>query len=588
VPGLDWRRVLAGSLGLVWGAGTLVLLARLSLGYLLLARVRRRARPADGETRARCQDLAQALGVAAPAVLVSDRVSGPCLIGLQRPTILLPPSDSGDLATSREVLAHELAHLVRRDCPWNLLGGAGAALLFFQPLVWLLVSRLARSAEDACDDHVLLLGPRCELDRSRYARALVDLAERHQTQWQSAAALGVVSMRSSLARRVGRILDTTCTPSVRTGRACAIAIAVLAGCGTAASGLIGARGGTTGQDASPGGAQRAQDAEVDRGLRWLAARQDKDGAFVTEHESDKRSRVGLTGLSLLTFLAADSTPTKGPHAKAVAGAVGWLRGQIDKDGLIGTMKGRSFAYEHAIATLALALTVQAAPDEELRKDVARATAWIEKARNPYKVWRYYPRDGDNDTSVTGWMVAALVAARDAGVTVDKDALKYAAAWYDEVTNPNTGQCGYTKRGEGSSRSVGSVQKFPAAKTEALTASALLARLNLGQKADTHPIIRRHLDTILARIPKAEDPQTFDLYYFLFASLAIARLDETAHKTWRQALEPVLLAAMRPEGEDVAPWSEVDPWHEEGGPIYATSLATLTLLTIRGQNRWPTR
>jgi len=375
---------------------------------------------------------------------------------------------------------------------------------------------------------------------------------------------------------------------VRTGRACAIAIAVLAACGTAASGLIGARGGATGQDASPGSAQRAQDAEVDRGLRWLAARQDKDGAFVTEHESDKLNRVGLTGLSLLAFLAAGSTPTKGPHAKAVAGAALWLRGQIGKDGLIGTMAGHSFAYNHAVATLALALSSRVDADEGLRKDVGRAVEWIEKARNPYKVWRYYPRDGDNDTSVTGWMVAALVAARDGGITVNPNSLKSAAVWYDEVTDPNTGKCGYTKRGEGSSRQAGMETKFPTNKTEAMTASVLLGRLSLGQKADTDPIIPRALETILARIPTAEDPQTFDLYYFLFASLAIARLDEASQKTWRQALEPVLLAAMRPEGDEAAPWSGVDPWHEAGGPIYATSLATLTLLTIRGQNRWPTR
>jgi hypothetical protein len=332
---------------------------------------------------------------------------------------------------------------------------------------------------------------------------------------------------------------------------------------------------------------RAHDADVERGLRWLAARQDGDGAFVSEHASDKRSRVGLTGLSLLTFLAAGSSPSKGPHAKAIGGAVKWLRGQMDKDGLIGTMAGRSFAYEHAIATLALALTSQVDGDEGLRKDVGRAVAWIEKAQNPYKVWRYYPRDGDNDTSVTGWMVAALVAAREVGIAVNPDSLKYAATWYDEVTDPNTGRCGYTKRGEGSSRPIAGAEKFPASKTEAMTASGLLARLTLGQKADSHPVVSLARDAILAKVPKAEDAQAFDLYYFLFASLAMARLDEASQQTWRQALEPVLRAMMRPEG-DAAPWPDVDPWIEEGGPIYATSLATLTLLTIRGQNRWLAR
>ena len=48
------------------------------------------------------------------------------------------------------------------------------------------------------------------------------------------------------------------------------------------------------------------------------------------------------------------------------------------------------------------------------------------------------------------MVLALAKARATGLQVDKDVFKYAEAWFEEVTDPNTGQCGYTKRGQPSS------------------------------------------------------------------------------------------------------------------------------------------
>ena len=49
--------------------------------------------------------------------------------------------------------------------------------------------------------------------------------------------------------------------------------------------------------------------------------------------------------------------------------------------------------------------------------------FILRSRNAYAAWRYdSPGLGDNDSSVTGWMVLALVAARDAGLVIEESAL----------------------------------------------------------------------------------------------------------------------------------------------------------------------
>ena len=59
----------------------------------------------------------------------------------------------------------------------------------------------------------------------------------------------------------------------------------------------------------------------------------------------------------------------------------------------------------------------------LKKNAQLAINYLERHRNPYGVWRYQPRDGDNDTSVTGWCVLAYKSARDFDLEVNQTALQ---------------------------------------------------------------------------------------------------------------------------------------------------------------------
>ena len=75
------------------------------------------------------------------------------------PVILLPAGAGawhGDRI--RIVLAHELAHLARRDWLIQLLAETGRAVNWFNPLYWVACARLRRESEYACDDIVLDLG----------------------------------------------------------------------------------------------------------------------------------------------------------------------------------------------------------------------------------------------------------------------------------------------------------------------------------------------------------------------------------------------------------------------------------------------
>ena len=215
-------------------AASAVLLARLALAWRRLAHLRHRAVRAESATIQACHELASQFGVSAPEVLRNPLLPSPCLAGLRRPAILL--SDSELSLSVRDVLIHEPAHLRRRDCHWNLIRQFATAMFFFQPLLWRLSRRLETVAEEVCDDYVVQFGG----DRRVYAHQLVDIVELSNTS-VAAAGVGIVSLRSMLAKRVTRIMDTSCSLSTRVSPLLLTIVLVSGLVGTTIVGLVGVR-----------------------------------------------------------------------------------------------------------------------------------------------------------------------------------------------------------------------------------------------------------------------------------------------------------------------------------------------------------
>ncbi len=227
-----------------WGSALLMaawLLGAAGLGMRLLvchrrmARLRSSAIDAEPDVQVLCHDLARRMRLVPPSVLRSPFLCSPCLDGLRRPAILLPEDAEDNL---RETFIHELAHLQRRDGLWNLLRHSATAVFWIQPLLWLLSKRLEATAEEVCDDYVVEFGA----DRARYAGHLLELAERRLPPL-APSGVGMISLRSLLARRIERILDSTRALSTEAGRR-AIAATLVAGlAGTLLVGLLGVGGG---------------------------------------------------------------------------------------------------------------------------------------------------------------------------------------------------------------------------------------------------------------------------------------------------------------------------------------------------------
>ena len=190
----------------IWLAGALAMFSALIVGFARLsAAARSAARVGDGPWATQAAELREAYRLRRPLTLLQSR--HPSLLvtwGLFRPVVILPagaPRWTGDRVGF--VLAHELAHVRRRDWVVHL----GAELLkcvhWFNPLVWIACARLRDESERACDDAVLNRG----VDGGAYARDLVEIARelRQRRLWAAAPAM---TRASSLERRVRAMLDS--------------------------------------------------------------------------------------------------------------------------------------------------------------------------------------------------------------------------------------------------------------------------------------------------------------------------------------------------------------------------------------------
>lgn len=102
----------------------------------------------------------------------SEFVDSPFVFGVVKPNIYLPMHM--DEGTAAYVIAHECAHLARRDHWWKVLGYLVLALHWFNPLVWVAYLLFCRDIELACDEKVVR-----GLDgaaRADYSQALLSCA----------------------------------------------------------------------------------------------------------------------------------------------------------------------------------------------------------------------------------------------------------------------------------------------------------------------------------------------------------------------------------------------------------------------------
>jgi len=175
-------------------------LARLAAGVWAVGRLRSRSRPIDDPTlTALLRQLAVELNAPPVALCQTDQLRSAATIGWRRPVLLLPADWPQWTETERRVvLAHELAHVARRDYLTALLARLVSAIHFYQPLVLWLGRQLRIQQELAADAQAAALAG----DRQTYLATLAQLALRADDQPLPWAARAFLPGTSMLIKRV--------------------------------------------------------------------------------------------------------------------------------------------------------------------------------------------------------------------------------------------------------------------------------------------------------------------------------------------------------------------------------------------------
>lgn len=194
----------AGILGwgvCVWMVGVLLLSACVAGSWMGIRKMTREARQAMPDLEETLRRLKRKLRVSAPVRLcASAAVQVPTVIGWLRPYILLPVTALTGLneAQIAAILAHELAHIRRRDYLFNSLQTAIETVLFYHPAVWWVGRQLRLEREHCCDDIAVAVGG----SAFEYANALAEMEQiRRQIPEPALAANG-----GDLLGRIRRVL----------------------------------------------------------------------------------------------------------------------------------------------------------------------------------------------------------------------------------------------------------------------------------------------------------------------------------------------------------------------------------------------
>ena len=190
----------------VWLCGLAFFMLRMMGGLAYIRQLRHQSvQPVQEEWEEMLRELAQKLKIQRPvAILESLRIQSPVVIGHFKPLILVPVGLLAGLSIDQveAILAHELAHVYRRDYLLNLLQTLIEALFYFNPGVWWISSCIRIEREHCCDDIAVAV---CQ-NNLEYAKALVSIKEMKQG-FTPQLAMAALSKKKLLLTRIQRILQ---------------------------------------------------------------------------------------------------------------------------------------------------------------------------------------------------------------------------------------------------------------------------------------------------------------------------------------------------------------------------------------------
>lgn len=287
-------------------------------------------------------------------------------------------------------------------------------------------------------------------------------------------------------------------------------------------------------------------------LRWLRDHQQPDGSWKSARPD------AVSGLATLAFLGHGETADSPEFGPTLMKAFQYLVNRVNPNANL---------YDHAIVTYALAegygMTQSAALKEPLQRAVdILLLAQQASKKDPLHAggWRYTTGAQDSDTSVTGWCVQALEAAKLAGANVPDSAFEGASKYLWQMYDGGT--FGYTTPGGG----------IPA--RTSTTAIGVLCQAFMGQGND--PRTKQALDklkTLKFDWNKDTGHLKCTTYMWYYLTQAMYHGGGAYWEHWNNTFRDSLIRHQSDDGHwDAPPQSDEAKY----GPAYTTAICALML------------
>jgi hypothetical protein len=277
-----------------------------------------------------------------------------------------------------------------------------------------------------------------------------------------------------------------------------------------------------------------------RGIRYLASTQQPDGSWTDGYGA----QPGVVALAVAAILAHGDDPNSGPFSNTIRRGLEFILSQQDKEtGYIG-----SSMYNHGFATTVLAEAYGEVDMPGLGPALQKAVDCIlnSQKNNRLGAWRYGPDSRDADTSVSGAVLVALFAARNAGLAVPDQAFERALAYFDKMRTAGGGY-GYSS---------------PSAPNYNRTAIGVLV-FSLAKQKDK-PHVAESLKFLSQNLDYRDS--AYPYYFEYYMSQALFQADQELWRKWNAFNIKYLSTIQSPDGS----------WPGSKGTAFNTSAALLSL------------
>lgn len=202
---LRWLNAHTALVVVLWFVIVCLRIVQMSLGLSGMRHLRRSAADTVPEQwKVYIQQKAAAMGIRRAVQLAASAGSKtPMVLGYFKPLILVPAGLLAQVAPAdlEAILAHELAHIRRRDYVVNLLQHLAETIFFFNPAVWWVSAQLRSEREHCCDDAAIEVTG----SKRQYLQALVTCEEYARTT--TPYILSFAGQRHQLRDRVLRLIS---------------------------------------------------------------------------------------------------------------------------------------------------------------------------------------------------------------------------------------------------------------------------------------------------------------------------------------------------------------------------------------------